>query len=67
MLRAYARYVPIIITFFITEFHCFSSQQLRFDLRTKMRQIFPGEIFPGEIFPGECFFQGETGKEFTVF
>ncbi len=66
MVRCYYRYVPILRTFFLTEFRGPAAPLWPAD---KIRQIFPEESCPGESLPGETFpgvslpgetFPGET-------
>ena len=61
MVRSYTRHVPILRTFFITEFRGSRSSGLTCQKNVKN---FPGENFPGQNFPGQNFpgenFPGEN-------
>ena len=63
MVRSYTRHVPILRTFFITEFRGSRSSGLTCQKKSKPFQgkNFPGQNFPGENFPGENF-TGEQEK-----
>ena len=55
MVRSYTRHVPILRTFFITEFQGVPELLLTCKKKVKNfpKENFPGENLPGENFPGE--------------
>jgi hypothetical protein len=65
MVRSYARHVPILRTFFISELLGSRSSGLTCKKKSQKlsRGNFPGENFPGENFPGENF----PGENFLTF
>ena len=76
MVRSYTRQVPILRTFFITEFRGSRSSGLtcKKNVKNFPGENFPGQNFPGQNFPGENFpgeklsrgnFPGKTGNALT--